>query len=232
MAQKFQSIEKKIYVPHTCMICFSDTTEEEKSKDQSTEPLFANYKCGHTFHRMCIGSYLADQIRERKLDRKCPSTGCSTEIEERHLRKLLENDLDILDKYFSYKIENFITNNSDQFSCCPTAGCRNAFFFSAANAKNYYYCKACSQEYCLNCRSVWHYQLTCKEYKSATEEQVADELFQEFIAGMKCKQCSKCKYWVEKTQGCNHMTCRCAYEFCYLCGGVYRGCSCPLFSNH
>ena len=26
---------------------------------------------------------------------------------------------------------------------------------------------------------------------------------------------------VEKNLGCNHMTCRCQYQFCYLCGGQW-----------
>lgn len=27
-------------------------------------------------------------------------------------------------------------------------------------------------------------------------------------------------------KGCDHMTCRCKYEFCYKCGGKYRECEC------
>ena len=42
--------------------------------------------------------------------------------------------------------------------------------------------------------------------------------------GVKAQRCSRCKYWVEKNDGCNHMTCRCGYEFCYICGDKYREC--------
>ena len=39
-----------------------------------------------------------------------------------------------------------------------------------------------------------------------------------FVKGVKFKICPKCKFWVEKNQGCNHMKCRWGTDFCYLCG--------------
>ncbi len=48
----------------------------------------------------------------------------------------------------------------------------------------------------------------------------------DFVKGMKFKQCPSCKYWVEKNEGCNHMTCRCGKQFCYVCGGDYPQCYC------
>lgn len=55
---------------------------------------------------------------------------------------------------------------------------------------------------------------------------MAEELFEQFVKGKNFKQCPKCRRWVEKTQGCDHMTCRCGGEFCYKCGGPYRNCYC------
>ena len=51
-------------------------------------------------------------------------------------------------------------------------------------------------------------------------------MFVNFVKGMKFKQCPKCRYWVEKNEGCNHMTCRCQKQFCYVCGGDYPNCYC------
>jgi len=36
------------------------------------------------------------------------------------------------------------------------------------------------------------------------------------------RQCPKCKFWVEKTDGCDAMHCRCNLVFCYQCGGCLQ----------
>jgi hypothetical protein len=51
-------------------------------------------------------------------------------------------------------------------------------------------------------------------------------MFMDHALGNKLKQCPSCKFWVEKSEGCDHMTCRCSFEFCYICGGVYQQCEC------
>ena len=40
------------------------------------------------------------------------------------------------------------------------------------------------------------------------------------------RQCEMCRFVVERREGCNHMTCRCGYQFCYICGIKWTG------SNH
>ncbi|KAK8243536.1 hypothetical protein HDK90DRAFT_408586, partial [Phyllosticta capitalensis] len=40
------------------------------------------------------------------------------------------------------------------------------------------------------------------------------------------QQCYRCKNMVEKTDGCNHMTCNCGAEFCYRCGTRWGSHSC------
>jgi len=87
-------------------------------------------------------------------------------------------------------------------------------------------CPMCEKEYCLKCRVIFHKDETCKEYQVSANVSEEDRLTLKFMKGKKYKQCGKCKFWVEKNQGCDHMTCRCSYQFCYKCGGKYMACEC------
>ncbi|KAK7529877.1 uncharacterized protein J3D65DRAFT_597663 [Phyllosticta citribraziliensis] len=40
------------------------------------------------------------------------------------------------------------------------------------------------------------------------------------------QQCFRCRSMVEKTDGCNHMTCTCGAQFCYVCGTRWQGRRC------
>ncbi|KAI9700009.1 MAG: hypothetical protein M1836_002543 [Candelina mexicana] len=39
--------------------------------------------------------------------------------------------------------------------------------------------------------------------------------------------CYRCREMRELSSGCNHITCPCGAEFCYVCGGVWKHCDCP-----
>lgn len=99
------------------------------------------------------------------------------------------------------------------------------FFFEKEDEVRFE-CLECHKEYCLNCRVEWHKDMSCKEYKISSTTSEDDEKFISFVKGKKFKQCPKCKFWVEKNEGCDHMTCKCKFEFCYKCGGVYMKCEC------
>jgi len=81
----------------------------------------------------------------------------------------------------------------------------------------------------------YHVEKSCKDYLAGIEkarieaklkdinsrELKEDRLLKNWAKQVGAKQCKKCKFWVQKNDGCNHMTCRCGYEFCYVCGGKY-----------
>eukprot|EP00331_Platyophrya_macrostoma_P032236 CAMPEP_0176448160 /NCGR_PEP_ID=MMETSP0127-20121128/25578_1 /TAXON_ID=938130 /ORGANISM="Platyophrya macrostoma, Strain WH" /LENGTH=149 /DNA_ID=CAMNT_0017834977 /DNA_START=155 /DNA_END=604 /DNA_ORIENTATION=- len=60
--------------------------------------------------------------------------------------------------------------------------------------------------------------MTCKEYQVANKRDENDEKFEHFVKGMNFKKCPKCGAWVQKASGCDHISCKCGYAFCYNCG--------------
>lgn len=42
------------------------------------------------------------------------------------------------------------------------------------------------------------------------------------------KRCYGCHAYVEHSDACQHMTCRCGAEFCYVCGARWRTCGCTM----
>ncbi|KAK5630066.1 hypothetical protein RRF57_005781 [Xylaria bambusicola] len=42
------------------------------------------------------------------------------------------------------------------------------------------------------------------------------------------KRCNRCQAFVEHSEGCQHMTCRCGAEFCYVCGAPWQTCGCTM----
>lgn len=50
------------------------------------------------------------------------------------------------------------------------------------------------------------------------EEKDADVRFGEVAKEMGWKCCGACGRWVEKVEGCNHITCKCLFQWCFRCG--------------
>mmetsp|Transcript_6231 Transcript_6231/g.6985 ORF Transcript_6231/g.6985 Transcript_6231/m.6985 type:complete len:128 (+) Transcript_6231:936-1319(+) len=125
----------------------------------------------------------------------------------------------------NFQFELFLEQNNAMFNHCPTPDCKFVFEWDGDKENQQFKCKFCDKTYCIMCRVDWHEGLNCKEYRELNGYPPEDRAFYKYIKGTQFKQCPKCQFWVEKSSGCDHMTCRCKYEFCYKCGGKYRACA-------
>jgi hypothetical protein len=66
--------------------------------------------------------------------------------------------------------------------------------------------------------------MTCAENRA--HNNADDREFEVTIAKAGGKRCSSCGATVLRTEGCNHMTCRCKHEFCYICGANWKPKAC------
>ncbi|KAF8075981.1 hypothetical protein FPV67DRAFT_1469945, partial [Lyophyllum atratum] len=83
-------------------------------------------------------------------------------------------------------------------------------------------CPSCFAELCSSCHIEAHQDMTCEDRRIRKAQE--EEMLNENWATMRgVKRCPSCQVWIEKTEGCNHMICRCgAHISAHLRGG--RGC--------
>lgn len=184
--------------------------------------------CGDLFHPICINTYLKTQTDNRQFPLLCPLPECKVEISMIDISERLTPE--DFAKFEEYSFNHFVQRNLDDMTCCPTPNCR--YVFSNFGDVVQFLCPVCSQEYCLSCKCVYHHGKSCEEFIRDRRDEPLDKAFFDFALGSKFKMCSRCKFWVEKSEGCDHMTCKCGNEFCYACGGPYGNCHCSDEPRH
>lgn len=193
-----------------CNICLEDLPIEfNKSSNKNL-----NYsKCDHTVCKDCLSNYFKHEITENKIPIKCPGERCEILVEPSFVMNEFKENEKLLNKYLYFTLQK-----NDQISWCPTPDCLYGFMWEIDDPK--FSCPKCNKSYCLKCKCEYHHGISCNEI----EKKESDKNDIEFIRLAKLskfKQCPECKRWIEKQDGCNHMTCICKYEFCYICGKKY-----------
>jgi len=85
---------------------------------------------------------------------------------------------------------------------------------------SFFTCFDCKSKTCFTCSVPWHSGYTCEQYKAGQEEQKHSESRSGAWLNANAKLCG-CGRRVQKTSGCDHMTCVCGAEWCYVCGIDY-----------
>lgn len=82
-------------------------------------------------------------------------------------------------------------------------------------------CQICDKTNCIECKAI-HEGRTCQDYyyeinadaRKARDEGLTEAQVKELIRGKQAQACPRCGVIIQKTAGCNHMTCsRCKSEF-------------------
>ena len=213
--EREEKIEEEEIKISTCILC----TEEFEENDIMNPEIM---ECKKHVHGQCFINYIEEELNNNRFPIRCPlCTG-----KERHeinnktiLDCLLLNDKENLAaKLENISLNHLAENNSDEITFCPTAGCN----YMCSYDKNEFHlnCPLCKKSYCLQCKTEWHKDMTCEEYQRSKNKDESDVKFEEYAKGSKLKQCPKCKRWVEKISGCDHITCSCGTPFCYRCGRI------------
>ena len=182
-----------------CLVCENKLTSGE---------LDLNFiECFHGFCDSCYYDYLKEKIINNDVENiKCPQKGCDTILNDNFIQNHLLNDIPLLEKYIKFKLRKQLAKDPN-IQLCPYPNCES---YANKNGKSLFVTCLEGHKFCFNCLKDWHENEKCK-----IEE---DEKFDNWKKSKNVKRCPNCKYFIEKNEGCNHMTCKnCKYEWCWIC---------------
>jgi E3 ubiquitin-protein ligase RNF14 len=149
---------------------------------------------------------------------KCPN--CSQEFSQNILKMLCSSEL--FERWDYLTLQRGLDAMSD-VSYCPR--CETVVIAD----ENLGQCMKCAFSFCIYCKDSYHQNSKCDEFaayiKNIKDKKNLDLELKSLRAIKKCsKPCPECRVCIQKTEGCNKMTCNmCNSYFCYLCGKKIQG---------
>ena len=174
-------------------------------------------ECDHSACRACITRWANAQISEGRLPVTCYHQGCDKIISDMELSTILAPDAFAL--YERNLCKRAYTSG---FWHCPQPDCPGVVDIDdPERVRRRVVCPVCDVAACIPCAVAWHDHLTCQQYQHWRKENAqGDSALQELAQREGWKDCPRCKLYIERSEGCNHLTCTCGTHFCYLCGVV------------
>jgi len=164
----------------------------------------------HRTCRACMTTYLRLRIEEgRVTELVCPGSrqaaaqeACPAHASEAELQAWLEPG--VFRKYSRFRQMRL----DPSLRVCPFCD-----VLCESHGQEIITCEACSQGFCLyHSNAHAPTREACAEYTRWLAEQ-------ELVCGMPAdmRKCPRCGIPTEKSSGCNHMTCRCGCDWCWVC---------------
>jgi IBR domain, a half RING-finger domain len=194
-----------------CPICFC----------QAETPIQTSRK--HTYCLSCFEECCksAASTSKDEFQIKCPgdSGTCSAVFNLRELKEHLSSA--VFETVLQSSFKEYIQRHPETFHYCPTPDCGYVYRCTAASdpKPRAYTCPKCFEPICTSCHAR-HGEYTCAEYKDIVSGGV--EALAKLKKQLNIKDCPRCTTPMEKTEGCNHMTCGgCKAHICWVCMAVF-----------
>lgn len=200
--------------PFTCGICFELTPVALRIPPA---------ECGHAFCVTCMRKHLIVLATER-MSYPFPCPAC---VGNRKRPALLEPETCLKahagtgEAYRAMERLLLERQHSNRLCYCANKDCSAAFDFQSVTGYSGEQgapkatCPMCGTDTCVDCNVRWHEGRDCTRFR---DEKNGDGLLLRLAESKRWKKCPKCQAVIEKSHGCNSMTCRCGYTFCYGCG--------------
>ncbi|XP_026431651.1 probable E3 ubiquitin-protein ligase ARI7 [Papaver somniferum] len=172
--------------------------------------------CGHLFCKLCWTQYVSIKIIDGPgcLRLRCPEPSCGVAVGQDMVNELVSDE--DKEKYSRYLLRSYVEDQKN-IKWCPSPDCEFLVEFVAGSSSYDVVCGS-DHSFCWNCLDDAHRPVDCDTvHKWALQNNSESENVTWILANS--KSCPKCKKPIQKNEGCMHMTCRCKFQFCWLCLG-------------
>ncbi|KAH6640997.1 hypothetical protein F5144DRAFT_119358 [Chaetomium tenue] len=194
-------------VSRACVACTENHPVTRLAKSPS---------CGHEYCQDCLRSLFTSSFTDETLfPPKCCGKVLPIDTCKAHLTHT------IVGQYQAKKVE-FETPNR---TYCQRKSC-SAFIPPQFIQGGIAHCPqlGCRAHTCSVCKGAAHSGTDCPK-DPATQDML------KLAAAENWQRCYSCSRFVELETGCNHITCRCGAQFCYVCGEVWKRCACAQWDE-
>ncbi|KAI3856535.1 hypothetical protein MKX03_028377 [Papaver bracteatum] len=198
---------------------FCDICIESKAKSETRH---STSKCSHIYCSVCITKHITAKIQENISMITCPDSTCNETLEPHLCRDIISGQ--VLDRWENALCESSVL--ASQKIYCPFKDCSVMLVNDDDGViVRSTECPHCNRLFCAQCEVPWHSELTCDDFQEIKRGGKDDMLMINLAKDQKWIRCPSCRFYVEKVDGCQHITCRCAYQFCYKCGNSWTSCN-------
>ncbi|XP_052763086.1 uncharacterized protein LOC128205469 isoform X2 [Mya arenaria] len=170
----------------------------------------------------CIGTYLETNIQDGMIKITCISDQCNVAMVKDEI--LARVSVPMKEKFNKFLVD---ANKDPKIKTCPK--CSHVYHLKdEETVRQTKYglpvmCREgnCKLTWCFVCHAPWHTGLKCRDFRKGNK-MVKSWAREKHYGQTNAQRCPKCKIFIERKSGCDHMTCsQCRQDFCYRCGGRY-----------
>uniref|UniRef100_A0A0D9XCG0 RBR-type E3 ubiquitin transferase n=1 Tax=Leersia perrieri TaxID=77586 RepID=A0A0D9XCG0_9ORYZ len=195
-----------------CKICMEDVAPSDAHR--------GSHGCAHAFCTGCIAAHIAAKLEELE-PAKCPEEGCDAVLDPELSQHIVPDDT--FHRWCAALCRAMVLGARHVY--CPFADCAEIIADERGDADqpSSAECPACRRLFCTRCGVAWHGGVSCAEYGelAAGDRGKGDLAAVETAKGAGWRRCPRCRFFVDRYEGCVHITCRCGLQFCHRCGNEW-----------
>jgi hypothetical protein len=193
----------------TCPVCYGDVSHPEQ------------LGCGHSYCSGCLKHFLTSAVDNKTFPLVCIGNAatCNAPIAIPFIRRFLP--MQTFHNLIEAAFHTYLEQHQRELKYCRTPDCKQ-IYRPRTDKTTALQCPACFSTICPSCDEEAHAGISCEEQRLHRDPTEQDRLNEELATSCGYKKCPTCGAIIEKTEGCNRMTCRCGAHICWKCLAVFQ----------